>query len=106
MIVRYYGLDWIGTVLGLASIYYIGRHDRAAFALRIAASIFWGAFGVVAHTPAAIVANLAAILLCLRGISLPRSRTDPVAATSGSPRPSVPAPAGSSRLPPAVSEAR
>ena len=64
----YYGLDWIGTVLGLASIYYIGRHDRAAFGLRIAASLFWAAFGIVAHTPAAIIANLAAVLLCLRGL--------------------------------------
>ena len=72
MTVQYYGLDWMGTLLGLASIYYIGRRDRAAFVLRIAASVFWGAFGVVAHTPAAIVANLAAILLCLRGLTPPR----------------------------------
>jgi len=68
MILQYYGLDWMGTLLGLASIYYIGRRDQTAFVLRIAASLFWGAFGVVAHTPAAIIANLAAILLCLRGL--------------------------------------
>jgi len=65
---RYYGLDWAGTVLGLASIYYMGRHERAAFLLRITASIFWAAFGIVARTPAGVVANLAAILLCLRGV--------------------------------------
>jgi len=68
MILQYYGLDWMGTLLGLASIYYIGRRDQTAFVLRIAASLFWGAFGVVAHTPAAIIENLAAILLCLRGL--------------------------------------
>ena len=72
---QYYGLDWIGTVLGLMSIYYTGRNDKAAFALRIVASLFWGAFGVVAHTPAAIIANFAAILLCVRGLSLPGGRT-------------------------------
>lgn len=65
---QYYGLDWIGTVLGLASVYFIGRHDRAAFWLRIVASLFWGAFGIVAHTPAAIIANFAAILLCVNGL--------------------------------------
>lgn len=71
---NYYGLDWIGTVLGLASIYYTGRHDRAAFVLRIAASVFWAAFGFVAHTPAAIIANSVAILLCVRGLSFVRDR--------------------------------
>ena len=71
---QYYGLDWIGTVLGLASIYYIGRHDRAAFGLRIAASLFWAGFGIVAHTPAAIIANVAAVLLCLRGLAVARER--------------------------------
>lgn len=73
---QYYGLDWIGTILGLTSIYFTGRNDRAAFVLRIVASIFWGAFGIVAHTPAAIIANSAAILLCVNGIRL-KSRTTP-----------------------------
>jgi hypothetical protein len=73
---NYYGLDWIGTVLGLASIYYTGRNDKAAFVLRIAASLFWGAFGIVARTPAAIIANFAAILLCVQGMRL-KSKTTP-----------------------------
>lgn len=76
---QFYGLDWIGTVVGLASIYFIGRHDKAAFVLRIVASLFWGAFGIVAHTPAAIIANVAAILLCVRGLSVPRSKGSPSA---------------------------
>ena len=76
---QYYGLDWMGTLLGLASIYYIGRRDQAAFILRIAASVFWAAFGVVAHTPAAILANLAAILLCLRGLRPRPGRGSPSA---------------------------
>jgi len=79
MTVQYYGLDWVGTVLGLASIYYIGRNDKVAFVLRILASLFWGAFGVVAHTPAAIIANFAAIVLCVRGLSIPKVRRDPSA---------------------------
>jgi len=79
MTVQYYGLDWIGTILGLASIYYIGRNEKAAFVLRILASLFWGAFGIVAHTPAAIIANFAAIVLCVRGLSVPKLRRDPSA---------------------------
>jgi hypothetical protein len=74
---QYYGLDWMGTILGLASVYYMGRHDRAAMRLRIAASVFWASFGVLAQTPAAVIANLAAILLCLRGIAPPGDRRDP-----------------------------
>ncbi len=73
---QYYGLDWIGTILGLASIYYIGRRNRLALGLRIAASLFWTAFAVIAWTPAGIVANLAAILLCLRGIDRRKSRPE------------------------------
>lgn len=84
---NYYGLDWIGTVLGLASIYYTGRRDKAALALRIAASVFWAAFGVVARTPAAIIANTVAILLCLRGLSIVRERRSVLTPTSESPKP-------------------
>jgi hypothetical protein len=57
----------------------MGRNDRAALVLRIVASLFWAGFGVIAHTPAAIIANLAAILLCVRGISLPRGSRRPSA---------------------------
>ena len=65
---RYYGLDWIGTVLGLLSIHYLGRKKRIGFVYRIAASIFWVAFGVVAGTAAGIIANVAVILLSVSGI--------------------------------------
>jgi nicotinamide riboside transporter PnuC len=65
---QYYGLDWIGTVLGLLSIYYLGRKKRIGFVFRIAASIFWVAFGVVAGTVAGIIANVAVILLSVSGI--------------------------------------
>jgi hypothetical protein len=54
--------------LGLASIYYMDRRHRSAFLLRIAASLCWAAFGVVARTPAGVAANVAAVLLCLRGL--------------------------------------
>lgn len=71
---QYYGLDWIGTILGLASIYYIGRRNTLALVLRIGASVFWTGFGIVARTPAGVVANVAAILLCLRGIEAWKSK--------------------------------
>jgi len=65
---HYYGIDWIGTVLGLASIYYLGQQRRLGFILRIIASIFWVLFGVMVGTPAGVIANLAVILLSLKGI--------------------------------------
>lgn len=63
----YYGLDWVGTALGLASIYYLGRQRRVGFVLRILASIFWILFGLVAGTVAGVIANVAVILLSLKG---------------------------------------
>jgi nicotinamide riboside transporter PnuC len=65
---KYYGLDWIGTVLGLMSIYYLGRKRKIGFILRIVASVFWVAFGIVAGTTAGIVANVAVILLSVSGL--------------------------------------
>jgi len=66
--VNYYGLDWLGTVAGLASIYYLGRRQRIGFALRIIASLFWVAFGVVAGTTAGVIANVAVIVLSVKGM--------------------------------------
>jgi hypothetical protein len=79
---KYYGLDWIGTVLGLASIYYLGRKRRAGFILRIAASVFWIAFGFVARTAAGVIANLAVILLSLHALKRWTSSEKPRSLTS------------------------
>ena len=65
---KYYGLDWIGTILGLASIHYLARKNKTGFILRIVASAFWLAFGILAETPAGIVANVAVIILSYRGL--------------------------------------
>lgn len=65
---NYYGFDWIGTAFGLASIHYLGQRRRVGFVLRIVASIFWVLFGVVAKTPAGVIANVAVILLSLKGL--------------------------------------
>jgi hypothetical protein len=65
---KYYGLDWIGTVLGLASIYYLGQQREVGFILRIGASVFWVAFGIVANTMAGVIANIAVIVLSIRGM--------------------------------------
>ena len=64
----YYGLDWLGTVAGLASIYFLGRRRPVGFVLRIISSVFWVAFGVVAGTVAGVIANLAVIFLSLNGL--------------------------------------
>jgi nicotinamide riboside transporter PnuC len=72
---KYYGLDWVGTVLGLMSIYYLGRKRKIGFVFRIVESIFWVAFGIVAGTTAGIVANVAVILLSVSGLKQWRTRT-------------------------------
>jgi hypothetical protein len=64
----YYGMDWIATVLGLASIYWLGHGKRLGFVLRIFSSIFWAVFCYMAGTPAGMIANIIAIVLCLRGL--------------------------------------
>ena len=64
---NYYGFDWIGTAFGLASIHYLGQRRRVGFVLRIVASIFWVLFGVVARTPAGVIANVVVILLSFKG---------------------------------------
>jgi nicotinamide riboside transporter PnuC len=65
---KYYGLDWLGTLAGLASIYYLSQQRRVGFVMRIIASLFWVAFGLVAGTVAGVIANIAVILLSFRGI--------------------------------------
>jgi hypothetical protein len=65
---NYYGLDWLGTALGLASIHYLGRRRQIGFVLRIGSALFWAAFAVLAGTVAGVIANLAVILLSLRGM--------------------------------------
>jgi len=65
---NYYGLDWIGTALGLISIYYLGRKRKIGFVFRIAASVFWVAFGIVAGTAAGVIANVAVIILSVSGL--------------------------------------
>lgn len=66
---KYFGLDWIGTILGIASIHYLGQKNKVGFILRIIASAFWVAFGILAETPAGIVANVAVIILSFKGLN-------------------------------------
>jgi hypothetical protein len=77
--VNYHGLDWLATALGLASIYCLSRGRKVGFLLRIFASVCWAAFGVLAGTPAAVVANLLAIVFCLRGLGQEPVFLDPPA---------------------------
>jgi hypothetical protein len=73
--VKYYGLDWAGTALGLLSIYYLGKKRKIGFVLRIAASVFWVIFGVVVGTTAGVIANVAVILLAVSGLKQWRAQT-------------------------------
>jgi len=72
---KYYGLDWIGTVLGLVSLYSLGRKRKIGFVFRIIASIFWVAFGIVAGTVAGVVANIIVIILSVSGLRQWQART-------------------------------
>jgi hypothetical protein len=58
-----YGLDWIGTIPGIASTHDLSRKSRTGFILRILASVFWIAFGIVAETPAGVFVSFASRLI-------------------------------------------
>ena len=65
---NYYGLDWASTILGLLSIYCLGRKQEIGFIFRIVASLFWLTFAILAQTPAGVVANAAVIVLSITGL--------------------------------------
>lgn len=54
---RYYGVDWIGMVCCAISLWYLGKHRKFGFVIGIIGDCAWLVFGVMAHSPANILAT-------------------------------------------------
>jgi hypothetical protein len=67
LLVRYYGVDWIATVLSLASIYCLGDGRRFGFSLGVAGAVLWFAFGLIVSSIATALLNALLVGLFLRG---------------------------------------
>ena len=64
---RYFGADWTGFALTLASLYMLGNHRRSGFLLGAASSVAWLVFSVLAGSTATVIANCVFFGMNLRG---------------------------------------
>lgn len=67
MILKYYGLDWLATVLTLTAIYFIGEKKQIGFIYGMLSNILWIVFGAWFESAAIIVANVGFLMLNMRG---------------------------------------
>ena len=56
-IFEYYGLDWLGMILSVIAIYFLGNKKRQGFLLMMAGNVAWIGFGYVVDSPATIIMN-------------------------------------------------
>jgi hypothetical protein len=63
----YYGLDWIAMGFTFFSMYWIGERRRIGFVAGMVGNVFWFGFGLIADSPATLVANLIIFGLNARG---------------------------------------
>jgi hypothetical protein len=63
---RFKGVDWLGMVFTILSLYYLGKHYKRGFLFSIASSLCWMVFGFLVHSWAAIVSNLIYILFSIK----------------------------------------
>jgi len=66
-LLRYYGVDWAATAGTLVSLWLIGDQRRSGFLVGMAASAGWFAFGMLAASTAALIANGLLFALNMRG---------------------------------------
>ena len=64
---KYYGVDWIGTVFTLAAIYMLGSRQRNGFVIMIFGNLSWIALGVFINSLAMILSNVIFIAMNIRG---------------------------------------
>lgn len=64
---QYYGIDWIGMVLMLISVYLLSDSKRHGFLFGAVGNIVWIVFGVLAASMATILLNSGLFILNLRG---------------------------------------
>lgn len=67
LIPRYYGSDWVATVLTMIAIYLLGNKRKVGFVIMILGNLCWVALGVIVHSIALVIANVVFIIMNLRG---------------------------------------
>jgi hypothetical protein len=55
---RYKGVDWLGMVLAVISLYYLAKHRKRGFVIGVACNACWLVFGIMTESIANILANL------------------------------------------------
>jgi len=64
---EYYGVDWIGMVLMLISVYLLGESKRNGFLYGAVGNAVWIVFGIMAHSLATVLLNAGLMFLNARG---------------------------------------
>ena len=68
MLLQYYGIDWLATLLTFLAIWLIGDQNRSGFYIMNAGNALWIVVGILTHSLALVVANLLFIALNVRAI--------------------------------------
>ena len=63
---QYYGVDWIGMVLMLISVYLLGESKHNGFIFGAIGNGVWILFGVMAHSLATVLLNAGLMILNAR----------------------------------------
>ena len=66
-LVKYKGVDWVGMVFAMLSLFYLGKHRKRGFVLGLLCNVCWMVFGVMTESAGNIVANLAYAVFNVRG---------------------------------------
>jgi len=64
---KYYGADMAGFVMTLISLHLLGSRKRNGFLIGAVSSVAWGAFSIMAESPATLIANVVFCGMNLRG---------------------------------------
>ena len=68
MLLQYYGVDWLATVLTFLAIWLIGDRNKQGFYIMIAGNGCWIVLGIFTQSIALIIANLLFASLNIRAI--------------------------------------
>lgn len=64
----YYGVDWVGTIFTFLSLYFLGNKKWYGFVFETIAAIAWLMFAILSGSIAAVVTDIACVILAVRGI--------------------------------------
>ena len=68
-IFEHYGLDWLGMILSVIAIYFLGNKKRQGFLLMMAGNVAWIGFGCIVNSSATIIMNVVFIGMNIWGFN-------------------------------------